>query len=254
VSDHDEHDPFGETQSAPDPLGPFEAFQAQREKEQAPTEPFPEQYASEPTALLPPLEGEPTVQFGPPEAGGYTGYPPPPAPALTQSFEYAEPAPMYPGEPAGAGRGRLRSAMVFGGIAVLVVALGVGVYAATRPSGGQPTAATPPATASAAPSVGASKAAKTGKALTARLTVTTVGTDSFTATTASGTAVSVKIAAGTKFGTAARPFTRSQLVPGAVVFARLRREANGSVVATVIAAGTAVKASASASATPSAGA
>ena len=87
-----------------------------------------------------------------------------------------------------------------------------------------------------------------------RLTVTAVNGDAFTGTTPGGETVTAQIAAATKFGTAARPFTRAQLVPGAVVYARLRRTAGGSVVATVIAAGTSDKASGAAAASPSAGA
>ena len=58
----------------------------------------------------------------------------------------------------------------------------------------------------------------------------------------------VDIATTTKFGTAARPFTRSQLVPGAVVYARLRHQTDGTVTATVIASATADTPSASATA------
>ena len=71
--------------------------------------------------------------------------------------------------------------------------------------------------------------------------VTSVGSDSFTATTARGESVVVHITSATRFGTAARPFTRAQLVPGAEVFARLRKETDGTVVATVIASTTATQ-------------
>jgi hypothetical protein len=108
------------------------------------------------------------------------------------------------------------------------------------------------ASPTASPSAGAKKGQKNAKAVTARLTVTSVGADSFTATAANGQTVSVHITSATKFGTAARPFTRSQLVTGADVYARLRREADGTVVATVIASGTTDKGSASASASASA--
>jgi hypothetical protein len=87
-----------------------------------------------------------------------------------------------------------------------------------------------------APAPAGAKGAKTGKAATARLTVTEVGSDSFTGTTARGTTVVVHITAETRFGTAARPFTRAQLVPGADVVARMRKKADGTVVATVVAA------------------
>jgi hypothetical protein len=132
-------------------------------------------------------------------------------------------------------RRRLRSALVFGGVVALVAGIGAGVWAATNSSGGSPAAAggTPSASASASPG---SNAAKTGKAVSARLTVTSVGSDSFTGTTARGESIVVHITSTTRFGTAARPFTRAQLVPGAKVVARLRKESDGTVVATVIAA------------------
>ena len=270
MSDHDESDPFGETRSAEtgsaeDPLGPFEAFKAGRAKEPVAPEPFPEPFGGE---ALGPGEAEPTAvimpepgTYGPvpgeyaasneyARANEYTAtYPAQPG------YGYAEPVPMgdlRQGRAPGVGRGRMRSVVLFGGVAVLAVGLGAGVYAATQSSSGSP-AASSGTTASAPASPGASKAAKGAKTETVRLTVTAVTGDSFTGTTPGGESVTAQIAAATKFGTAARPFTRSQLVPGAVVYARLRRATGGSVVATVIAAGTSDKASGAASASPSAG-
>lgn len=285
MSDHDESDPFGETRSAEDPLGPFEAFKAARAKEPEAAEPFPELFPepfggpvpvpepepvpglgeAEPTAIITPEPGMygpvPDEYVASNEYGAsnehaasneYTaGYPPPPP-----GYGYAGPMPMGdPGQGRGllAGRGRLRSVALFGGVAVLAVGLGVGVYAAMQSSSGSP-AASSGTTASAPASPGAAKGGKGTKAETVRLTVTAVNGDSFTGTTAGGASVTARIATGTRFGTAARPFTRSQLVPGAVVYARLRRETGGTVVATVIAAGTSDKASGAASASPSAGA
>ncbi len=152
------------------------------------------------------------------------------------------------GQAAAVARGRLRSMVVFGGAAALVVGLGAGIYAATQSSGEQSPAASPAVTSSVTPSAGASKAAKSGRAVTAQLTVTAVGTDSFNATTASGMTVSVHFTSDTRFGTAVGPFTRSQLVPGAVVYARLRREADGTVVAVVIASAPVAKGDATAGA------
>ncbi|HEV3170962.1 MAG TPA: hypothetical protein VGZ32_11510 [Actinocrinis sp.] len=287
MSGHEEKDPFGETQSPEDPLGLFEAFRARREEDQAPVESFPspEPYSSEPTAELPPVETEATVQFNPAQfnpaqfnAGQYSAgqygaapygsaegaYGPGFASEAAYGAGFASPPPQSDFDdyssaaPAGPARwrGKTRSAVVFGAVAVLAAGLGVGVYAATQSSGGKP-GASPAVTTSvspANPSAGSSKGAKTGKVLTARLTVTAVGTDSFTGKTANGTALTVRIATGTKFGTAARPFTRAQLVPGAVVYVRLRHAANGAAIATEIAAGDARKPATSATATPSAGA
>jgi hypothetical protein len=291
VSDHDESDPFGETRSAEDPLGPFEAFKAARAKEPAAPEPFPEPFAgpvpgpgeAEPTAVIFPEPGA----YGP-IPDGYTvsnqyaasnQYPASDQYAASNQYaasdqyaasnEYTAAYPPLPpdygyagpgttGDPGqghgpGAGRGRSRSVLLFGAVVVLAVGLGGGVYAATQSSSGTP-AASPGTTAGASASPSASKAAKGAKTETVRLTVTAVTGESFTGTTAAGATVTAQIVAGTKFGTAARPFTRSQLVAGAVVFARLRRDADGTVVATVIAAGTPDKASGAASASPSAGA
>ena len=236
VSDHDENDPFGETQDAPEPLAAFEAFRPQAAKEDAPTEPFPAEYLSEPTAVLQTTQGEPAGQYSAGD-GGYAAPVPSPQPAPA----FAAPT------SAGQRHGRKRSLLIFGGVAAVVVALGAGAYAVTQPSGGGQTSASSPAT-SATPTPGA----KGVKVATARLKVTTVATDSFTATSANGTAVTVRILPTTRFGTAARPFSREQLVAGADVVARLRRQADGTVVATVIAA--ADHASASASASASAGA
>jgi hypothetical protein len=292
VSGHEEKDPFGETRSPQDPLGPFEAFRAKREEEQAlaETSASREPYTSEPTAVLPPVDTEATVQFNPPEynagqygAGQYSsapygsaqgaygpgfaadgahgagaasdgaygaGFAPPPP--QSDFDDYSTAVPTGPRQ----WRGKTHSAVVFGAVAILAAGLGVGVYAATQSSGGAP-AASPAVTASANPanpSTGPSKGARNAKAMTARLTVTAVGTDSFTGKTANGTALTVQIAKGTKFGTEARPFTRAQLVPGAVVYVRLRHGANGTAIATVIASGDAHKPATSAPATPSAGA
>lgn len=147
--------------------------------------------------------------------------------------------PGYGGEPAP--RRRLRSAILFGGVLALVVGVGAAVWAATGPSTGSPApaaAGTPAASAPAAPGSKAAKGArgsKGRKAVTARLTVTSVGPDSFTATDSSGATLVVHLTPATRFGTPARPFTRSQLVPDAVVLARLRTESDGTVVAAVIA-------------------
>ncbi len=231
-----------DTSDNEDPLGPFDAFRTRRAEEQAANEPFPAEYTAQ----------EYTAEAYTAEA--YTAEP-------YVTGQYAQPVPGALVASSG-NRGRLRSVAVLAGAAVLVAGVVGGVYAATR-SSGSPVAASGPAV-STSPSAGAAKGAKTGKAakaVTARLTVTSVSGDAFTATAANGQAVSVQITATTKFGTAARPFTRSQLVTGAVVYARLRHEADGSVVATVIASSAAGSTGAptpgthaSASASPDAGA
>ena len=203
--------------------GLFDAFRARRAEEQAANEPFPEYYAAQ--------EYDEPGQYEP--------------------GQYGQPVPETPAVASGKRR-RLRSVAVLAGAAVLVAGVVGGVYAATR-SSGAPVAA-PGVAASAGPSTGAAKGGKS-KAVTAELRVTSVSGDSFAATAADGRTVTVQITASTKFGTSARPFTRSQLVTGAVVYARLRREADGTVAATVIASSTASKdGGASASASGDAGA
>ncbi|HZU56453.1 MAG TPA: hypothetical protein VFA06_11340 [Actinocrinis sp.] len=235
MPDYDEHDPYGETRAAPgepatsgepDAAGsvdPFDAFRARRAQERAEQAPFPEALASEPARTIGPSAETYDGAYAPPE-------PPPPY------HEYTQVVPPVPFDEAAsrAPRRRLRSAIVFGGVAALVIGVGAGVWAVTGSSGGAPAAAagTPSASASASPGP---KAGKAGKAVNARLTVTSVGSDSFTATTTRGETVVVHITSETRFGTAARPFTRAQLVPGAKVVARLRKDADGTVVATVIA-------------------
>lgn len=265
MSGHEEKDPFGETQPPEHSLGPFEAFRS------------PDEHTSEPTAVLPPVDTEATVQFNPAgfnagqgSAGQYSAAPYGSAegayghgfssegaygagfassPPQSDFDDYSTAAPPRPTR----WRGKTRSAVVVGVAAILAAGVGVGVYAATHSSGGEP-AASPAVTASANPSAGPSQGAKTGKVLTARLTVTAVGTDSFTGETVNGTALTVQIAKGTKFGTEARPFTRAQLVPGAVVYVRVRHNGTGAAIATLIAAGEVHKPGASATATPSTGA
>lgn len=251
---HDQHD---ETPAVPDPaqdpMGSFDAFRARRAEEQAANESFPKEHG---TRQYEPGQFE-QRRF---EAGQYTAphyeSATPYEPTAYEPTQYAQPFPEAQSETGGRARGRLRSVAVLGGAVVLVAGVVGGVYAATRSSGG-PASASAGVTASqsASPSAGPSKGTKNGKAVIARLTVTSVGADSFSATSADGQSVTVQVTDKTKFGTAARPFTRSQLVAGVVVLARLRHEADGTVVATVIASATADKSgsgSAGASASPSA--
>ncbi len=69
------------------------------------------------------------------------------------------------------------------------------------------------------------------------LSVIGVGNASFTATTPRGATVTVQVTSQTQFGTQAQPFSRSDLVPGAVVWARIRRDpdGDGNLQATLIA-------------------
>lgn len=265
MSENEDRDQSGGQQPAQDEPGAFDAFRAWRAAEQAGNEPPAAAY--EPgysesgyyeTRQYEPGQYEPG-QYGPGqhEPGQYEQgqYESEPTTMLPPGPGYAQPMPAMPSD--ARGRGRLRSAAALAGAVALVAGVVFGVYEATKPSGsasaaGSPAVSASPDPSNPDPSAGASKGAKNGKATLARLTVTSVGTDSFTATAADGGTVSVQIKPTTKFGTAARPFARSQLVPGAVVYARLRHEADGSVVATVIASATAGKGSPSATATSTA--
>lgn len=266
TSDNEEREPSDENRSAEDPLGSFDAFRARRAEERAENEPFPEQYEAaeehEPTQHEP-AQYEATQRFEPlqpytaaqhDESAPYE--PQQYDPQQYEPTQYAQPVPFTQSAADGGGRarGRLRSVAVLGGAAILVAGVVGGVYAATRSSDSPAAATSPSVAASATPSAsaGALKGTKNGKALTARLTVTSVGSDSFTGTTAAGRTVTVQVTQSTKFGTAARPFDRSQLVTGAVVDVRVRRESDGTLTATVITTGTAGKGGgAGASASPS---
>jgi hypothetical protein len=69
----------------------------------------------------------------------------------------------------------------------------------------------------------------------AELAVLEVGNHAFTALTVQGATVTVRITGQTQFGTQARPFSQTDLVPGAQVLALVRRGSNGQYVAAVIA-------------------
>jgi hypothetical protein len=185
-------------------------------------------------------------------------------------------------------RGKVRSTVVLAGMVVFVVALGAGVYAATRPSGAtQAAGAAAPhtmpsgvvsassnanggASASTDPNAGAGMGMGMGSSpstdpnmgsgmamgapggatpmatqttkTTARgtltmLSVIDVGDNAFTAITTRGAAVTVQVTNETQFGTQASPFSPSEILPGAVVMARLRRDTNGDLIATLIYSG-----------------
>ncbi len=160
----------------------------------------------------------------------YAAEPPPPGVGFDFSGEQPPPPPPRPGSR------RARSAAIFGIVAALVIGLGAAAYALAGSSSGTPAASSNPGT-TAQPASGAStgpSAAATGKAgariVLAKITVTSVDADSFTGTNARGETVTVLFDGSTVFGTATRPLTRAQLVPGAVVWVRGRRLGSSSVV------------------------
>jgi hypothetical protein len=237
VSHYDERG-LGQSRAGQNPLADFDALRARRVAEQ-------EADGYEATALIQGYELDPGY-------GSAYGNEP------TRLVGGVTPPPDR--------RGKLRSSVVFLGMVVFVVGIGGGVYAATRHSGGtQATAATPPKMApspsagagdpgmgsstDAAPNMGSGPSSGMGMGMgtggdgtsaqpsqlpktTARgtlmmLSVVNVGNTSFTATTTRGATVTVQVITQTQFGTQAQPFSPSDLVPGAVVWARVRRDPDG---------------------------
>lgn len=215
MSEYDAHD-ASRTQSPAGAgvSGAFDAFRARRDGEREANEQFTPSWDEEPTVRFaaPP--------FGPPDAAGYGA---PARGALTK-------------------RGRLRSVAILGTAALLVTGIVAGLYSAVDSGSGGPAAAG--AAVSASPGAGTPTASAPagrqqagGRVVSLRLTVTAVEGDSFTAVTPAGASVKVLIVASTRFGTAARPFDRAALVPGAPVGVRGRRDpATGAVTAALIVA------------------
>jgi hypothetical protein len=140
--------------------------------------------------------------------------------------------------PGGDGRGRrTRSALIFGGAVLVACVLGLGVWLAFGSSNSSTdTASTGPvAAASASPSAGGTGAAK--RALTFRVTIASVGADSFTGKVlANGDPITVTITSGTRFGTKEHAFTQADLTVGETVIVRGKRTANDAVTATGVGA------------------
>jgi hypothetical protein len=98
----------------------------------------------------------------------------------------------------------------------------------------QNSSAPPAASGSASPQA---NDAANSKAVTALVVVDSVAANGFVATAQSGDhdPFTVQYTAATKFGTAARPLTRAQVVAGAHVWVRGRRTAFDTVTASVVA-------------------
>lgn len=191
--------------------GQFEAFRARQADDRAQQETqsayiFPPEYAADPDAMVPP-----TAPFGTP--AGDAGRPP-------------------------AASNRLRSVAVFAAAVIAACALGLGAWLAFGSSGSSADAAsgsTPTSTATHAAGTGSAK-----HALTFRVTITSVGADSFTGTVpATGQTVTVTWTDKTHFGTKTHAFNKSDLAVGGTVAVRGRRTGTDTVTATVITAATA---------------
>jgi hypothetical protein len=222
---------YGAEEYGAEPTVQFDAFRARRADERSQQETqsgyvFPEEYAADPNTVFP---QQPPMPPGPP----FGGYGPEAGPG---------------GAPGG--RHKWRSMAIFGGAVVVAAALGVGVWAAFdsgSPSTGN-TAAGSTATSTASPGA-TGKHDKSG-ALTFRVTIASIGADSFTGTVlANGDEVTVKLTSKTKFGTKAHPFAEADLSVGETVIVRGRRTGADEVTAGTVAANT--TASGSPTATPS---
>ena len=186
-----------------DPAGQFDAFRARRADERAQQESqaayvFPPEYAAEPDAFLGQTQTQPV-------------------------------APPYerPG-------GRLRSMLIFAGAVLVASVLGVGAWLALGSSG--PAADAASTGVSAAPATPAVTTVTAKRGLTFRVTITSVGADSFSGTVlANGDPVTIALTADTRFGTKARPLSRSDLRVGETVIVRGQRTGTDTVTATAVA-------------------
>jgi hypothetical protein len=216
-----EHRPREE--SGTEPTAGFDAFRARRadEREQQETQTsytFPAEYAADPDALFPPDPPAGAPPYGPqaPSTGTATAR-------------------------------RWRSAAIFGGAVLVAVVIGLAAWAAfgaSGPSSATASGGTPAGTATGA-ATSASTAGAAGDAtgkrgrleLTFRVTITSVGADSFTGTVlANGDDVTIALIDTTRYGTKIRPFSQAQLAVGETVLVHGKRTGLDTVTASVVAA------------------
>ena len=199
-------------ESGGEPTAQFDAFRARRadEREQQETQTsytFPPEYAADPGTVFPPAE--------------------PPAP----------PYAPYGAQPGRFGARRWRSAAIFGGAVLVACALGLGVWAAFD-SSGSPASGVAAGTSATGTAAGTDAGAHT-KALTFRVTIQSVGADSFTGKVmANGETVTVALTDKTRYGTKAHAFSQSELTVGETVIVHGRRTGTDTVTASLVAANT----------------
>ena len=183
--------------AAADPTGQFDAFRARQAEERAQQEETQAAYAFPPEYAAPP-----------------------------------EPV-FYPTQPVAAAPGnRTRSVLIFVGAVLVAGVLGLGAWLAFGSSSSpSTTAASSGSSVSATPSPTSS-----GKhALTFRVTIVSLGTDSFTGTVLSnGQSVTVTLTDKTRFGTKAQAFSRADLHVGELVAVRGKRTGTATVTATEV--------------------
>jgi hypothetical protein len=160
-------------------------------------------------------------------------------------------SPMAAAPPPGyGGRGhRTRSVLIFAGAVLVACVLGLGAWLAF----GSSAASTNTASTGAAAATGTATAAAE-RALTFRVTIVSLGSDSFTGTVpANGESVTVTLTSKTRFGTKAHAFSQADLSVGETVIVRGRRTGTDAITATEVAANVAKTAKSTAT-TGSAGA
>lgn len=131
--------------------------------------------------------------------------------------------------PARSSRFRNRTIAIIIGAVLVVGGVSAGAYAAFASS-----SPSQPSAASTVPS-GSPTKGKHAKVQTVRITVVSYSGSTLTGTNAAGVTITVNITAKTKYGTTARPFTQSQIVPGAVIVARGQRTGTTTITANIIA-------------------
>lgn len=209
-----------------EPTAQFDAFRARQQEERAEQATqgaytFPPEYAAGPdTVFVPPLPTAP-----PPGTGGL-------------------------GRPT-------RSVLIFAGAVVVACLLGLGAWMAFGSSSPSADASSTGAGAAASPTATAtgSSTGSAKRALTFRVTIQSLSTDSFTGTVlANGDQITVTITANTRFGTKAHALTRTDLNVGETVIVRGKRTGTDAVTASAVEANVAKSPSASASAVANTGA
>ena len=212
-----EHDSGSDSAHGPqyaDPTAQFDAFRArqaqEREQQRQETQTaytFPPEYAADPDAVfvppMPPLSGDGTAN----------------------------------GSGARGQAHKARSLLIFCGVVLVVCVMALGAWLAFDSSSPSTNTASAnaPATAAAPPTGAATDPAK--RALTFRVTIASLGSDSFTGTVpANGDSVTVTITSKTRFGTKTHAFSQSDLTVGETVIVRGRRTGTATITATEVAA------------------
>jgi hypothetical protein len=148
-----------------------------------------------------------------------------------QEYAAQPEAVFYPTQPPAPPANRMRSVLILVGALLVTGVLGLGAWLAFGSSSTPAASASSPVT-SASPSPTAS--AK--HALTFRVTIVSVGTDSFTGTIlATGQPVTVTLTAKTRYGTKARPFSKTDLHAGELVAVRGKRTGTDTITAAEVA-------------------